>query len=453
MANSHSNLCFRKIEAWGIVAVLAVSVAVFSPVLNNDFLTHWDDQWMILENPYLEEVSTSTVAAAFTESYGQQYSPLNTMTYMGITQAFGMQAPAFQAFGLLLHLFNVLLVGLVIRKLLTLISGAGLSQRGQIVTAWGVAMLFAIHPLQVEAVAWISASKVLLYSFFYLAGMWCYMTYKQSGKWWQLGLVLLCFIASLLSKEQAVVFLLTLIAIDWVVEPRIAVKNLWLEKIPFFVVAVGFGVFTLAIQTGGVSGVLAAEGTYPLWQRLVFFAYSLWEYLLKLVVPYGLSHFYFFPMDVGEALPTHFWIYPVALALLGWLLYEYRQHITPVYLFGGVFFLINLILVLHVLPAPSEAITADRYIYLSSIGGFLVAVYTCVRWLSNCDRWKQYITGTTVILALLVLMGISHERTKDWQDMATLNEGLREVVESHMGEFTMEEDGAILLHNSDELCE
>lgn len=316
-----------------------------------------------------------------------------------------------------------------------MIPGMVLSKNSRFAIAWATALLFAIHPMQVEAVAWISASKVVLYSFFYLLGMWFYLFYRQSGKRGWLVIVFLCFVASLLSKEQAVVFVLTLLLIDWAVSGKekhrfLLSKTMWLEKIPFMIVALSFGCFTFSIQ--GSPGI---GGSYPLGHRLLFTNYSFWEYLIKLTVPQNFSFFYFFPMDPGHTIPFRFWLYPLASGVLCWVLIEYRYKINSIVLFGGLFFLINIVLVLHVLPAPRATIISDRYVYLSSIGFFLMSIYGIFHLFKQLIRYNKMgkIGITIVSVAYLTLLLIyTSNRIKVWENMNTLNDDVENIIEKNI---------------------
>jgi hypothetical protein len=425
-----------KGRAFLVAVMLIVLAVVWQPVLNNDFLTNWDDQWMVTGNPHLFEVthlntiSTDAVTTIFAEPVNGQYSPLNTLIYLVIVRAGGMEPFGFQLFFLIVHILNFMMVGLVLQKLLAMITGLNLDDYYRFLIAWATAFLFAIHPMQVEAVAWISASKIPLYSFFYLLGLWVYLVYRQKGKWWQLGVVLLCFFASLLSKEQAVVFVASLITVDLVVCKNLKQKGIWLEKVPFVLIALFFGLFTLSIQ--GSSGV---GGSYPLGQRLLFANYSFWEYIIKLMVPHNLSYFYFFPMDPGEAIPLRFWFYPLATGVFCWVLVEYRHKINGVILFGGLFFLINIALVLHLLPTPRAAIIADRYVYLSAIGFFLVVIYGMVQFIGWLSTNQTMIRSGLAIAGLVYLLmaGYTHQRTQDWKDFETLYNDVESVLERHLG--------------------
>jgi hypothetical protein len=422
------------------VAMVVVLAVIWSPVLNNDFLTNWDDQWMVTGNPhlfevtYLNTISTDALAATFSEPYGGQYSPVNTLAYMMIVRAGGMEPFGFQLFFLIIHILNFLLVGLVIQKLLALIPGLNLSDNRRFAIAWATAFLFAIHPMQVEAVAWISASKVVLYAFFYLLGLWANLLYRQTDKTRWFWVVFVCFLASLLSKEQAVVFVLTLILVDWVVidnakQRFLLPKAMWLEKVPFLIAAVLFGLVTILIsQTSGAGG-----EAYPFGQRILFANYSFWEYLVKLTAPYGLSHFYFFPVDPGEVLPLRFWFYPVATAFFIWVLVEFREKLNPVIVFGGLFFLINIVTALHIIPVPRESIMADRYVYLSAIGFFMIVVYLGIQWFVKNKGAARSLAAAGCGLYLIILAGYTHERVKAWENMDTLQKDIEHVTERHLG--------------------
>ena len=430
-----------------VLVTTAVLAAVWFPVLNNDFLTNWDDQWMVTGNPHLYEIlqfntiSFETITTIFTESYGGQYSPINTLAYMMITWSGGMEPFGFQMSFLLLHLANFLLVGLILQKLLLMIPGMILKDSHRFAIAWAVAFLFAIHPMQVEAVAWISASKVVLYAFFYLLGMWFYLLYRETDKLRYFLIVFVCFLASLLSKEQAVVFVLTLLLVDWVIHSKpkkmrfLLPKPLWLEKIPFFIAAVLFGLVTVFISE--LSG--AGGEAYPFGQRLLFANYSFWEYLVKLTAPYGLSHFYFFPMDPGQAIPLRFWFYPMATAFFIWVLYEYRDKMNRMLVFGGLFFLVNIVTVLHIIPVPREAIIADRYVYMSSIGFFLAVVVLLHKWIYQRKKATRKVVLAAGCIYLLVLAGYTHERVKVWENMDTLNENLNPLIEMHTDVMSFQE--------------
>lgn len=163
-------LFFHKRE-WVYIVFLCVAVLLaFSPGLFNDFQQEWDDQWMLLDNPTLLYPSWDVVVRSFFSFYQDQYSPLNQLSYLGIHQLSGFDPFAFHLGSVIVHMIDVVLVYILIGKIMKLVNSEvklGIT----IATATIIALIFAIHPLQVESVAWISASKVILYTTFTLLGL------------------------------------------------------------------------------------------------------------------------------------------------------------------------------------------------------------------------------------------------------------------------------------------
>lgn len=155
---------------------------VYHPVYRFDFLTSWDDQ-LFVTNFYTEDgFQASNLSAIFTEFYRGQYAPLNQLHYTALYHIFGYHQGAFHIASLLIHFLNTVLVyrfSMAVWRRLGLQAISKLSiQRLGFLTA----VLFAVFPVNVEPVAWVSASKVLIYAFFYLLSLLLYSHYLDSGK-------------------------------------------------------------------------------------------------------------------------------------------------------------------------------------------------------------------------------------------------------------------------------
>lgn len=348
------------IFVWASILIV-IPISVFSPTFFNEFQRSWDDQWMLLEQPYILNFSWTDLIYHFGSFYHGQYSPVNTVFYLIIHSLFGFNATAFHAACLLIHIVNVLLVFWVTQVIIEKIKPLWNDRR--IMTYSGLAsLLFAIHPLQVESVAWISASKVVLYALFCLIGSLFYLKYLKTTKIsWYLS-VLLCYILAFGTKEQAIIFPLNLILFDWVLGRYRAVlfnwqlftKDVFVEKLPFFLLASGMWYFSVQNNLGN----LDTAGAYPFHQRLVFGAHSLVQYIFRFLAPVRLYYWYFYPMTVGGELPFSYWAYPLLagiVLLFVWSLWRDRNHL-PV--FGLAFFTVNLVLALHIIPMPRATITA-----------------------------------------------------------------------------------------------
>jgi hypothetical protein len=230
-------------------------LAVYLISAKNDYV-RWDDDWYIQENPQILELSPGSISDLFTTFFKGQYSPVSTLI-LGIQYHLSGGTPALlHFFSLLFHLANTLLVFIFIRKI---------SDRFYV--ALFTAALFALHPMQVEAVAWISAQKVILYTFFFLASMILYLRYiEKQGYTWYLYSIL-AFLLSFFSKEQAVMLPVTLIGIDYLLGRDLLSKRVIMEKVPFLILSVIMGVVT--IYSSRTGEFYQAEKNIPLLQQLV----------------------------------------------------------------------------------------------------------------------------------------------------------------------------------------
>lgn len=353
-------------KTFAFLLLFTVVVIVFYPILKNDFLYFWDDQWVAINHYTQGGFNGNNLWTILTEFYHGQYAPLNEFNYLFLYTAFEYNPFWFHLASLLWHVGNVVLVYLLINSLLVYCNMAD-SKPVQWI-AFFTALLFGIHPLAVESTAWISASKVLIYTFFYLLALLSYLQYLQTNnsRYYFVTLVLFCF--SFLGKEQAVTMPLCLILIDWFTGRNRKNINAWIEKIPFFALGLFFGLITILSQQGGGNA-----PQYPFSQRIVLAFYTLFEYAVKTFFPLKLSYIYPFPMQVGESIPMRFLLYPVILAFLGYMLYLFRNN--RILVFSSLFFIIHLSVAIHIISTSRFAIVADRYAYLSIVGMMFLLVY------------------------------------------------------------------------------
>ena len=373
------------------MAILALTGLVHAREFGNPFL-FFDDPQNVLDNPPIRALTLEHLKIYFSTPLLGMYSPLVYLSFALDYAIGGFDTTAYHATNLALHLINVGLVAVIIRRLTSHATNGAL-----------VALLFGVHPLNVAAVAPISVRSSLLYSAFYLAAYLAYLVYARRGDWRWLSMTLVCFILSGLSKSAAVVFPAILVLTDVYLGRRLT-PRVWLEKLPFALVAVVFAGLTLAFR----SDIAVTQDFSPI-ERAALALYSLAYYAFAVVVPIALSPFHPYPPRVDGQLPVM--IYVSALACIGvistaWLWKSQRRLIT----FGGLFFLINIVLVLKLVPIGVEFI-ADRYVYVPSIGLLLVIVeLACAR-----PAWRRM--GIVAIAALAVWFStIAYARTVDWRD-------------------------------------
>ncbi len=416
------------IKPWFIhcFLLIAATVCVYFPILDNNFLYFWDDQWVVM-NYYTERgFSISNLWAIFTEFYHGQYAPLNELLYLQLYSLFGYNPFFFHLASLLLHLANVLLVYICINQLLSRSKRVKFSNIP--VISFFTALIFAIHPFNVESVAWVSASKILVYAFYYLLATLSFIAYLSNQKIRYYLLTLLFFICSFLGKEQAVTFPLWMLLICWWMGIGFTNKKTIATVLPFFVLSLFFGIITMMSQSAYGGGILSQEASYPFWQRLVYACYTFIEYLIKSVIPIKLSYLYPFPSIIGEPLPTWILIYPTLLIIIFVTFYKLVKS-NKLALFVFLFFGIHIVLALHIIPLSRFAVVADRYAYLSTIAVSLVLSAFFIRLYNQWRKNWRRIIPVMLSVFLLAYLGIyAHKRTYVWHDTDSLKKELREIL-------------------------
>lgn len=396
-------------------AILVLTAFAFSPTLQNTF-TNWDDEAYVVNNPLITQINGENVVKMFDYRHpiSSNYHPL-TILSLAVNYQWAKLDPApYISTNIALHLLNIILVFYFILLL---------TKYNQWV-ALIVALLFAIHPMHVESVAWISERKDVLYGAFFIGAMIGYLKYLTSGKRHFLVLTFGLFLLSLLSKSAAVILPVVLLTLDYY-KGRKWQSKVFVEKIPFFIVAVIFGL--IAIKTQSTTAISDLE-RWSAGHRILFASYGLMMYVVKLVVPINLSSFYSYPI-AGNPLPVIFYIAPILV--IGWagIVYVFARRQKEL-VFGLLFFVANLLLVLQLLPV-GEAIMADRYTYIAYIGLFFI-IAKGMDYLVH-QKWKKSANAKYVaILGLLIVVGIytalTYERTKIWKNTNTL---WSDVIEKH----------------------
>ncbi len=399
------------------IILVIITIVVYLGILNNGFSV-LDDGWMLYKNKQIFSLNAANITSYFSSFYYGQYSPLNTLAYGLIYALFGLSPSWYHLFSLLLHTANVLLVFYFIKYLLKLsvkLSGNHKITINQHTTiAFSTALFFSIHPMQVESIAWIAASKILLYSFLFLLSLIYYLRYFDDGKSSNYFVSITLFFLSFGAKEQTIVLPLCLISIDYFLQRNFKSKKVILEKIPYFLLALLFGLISIKAQSISFKKIMDMF-YYPLGQRILFANFSLIKYLIKLIIPFKLSRFYPFPMASGMPVPVLYYIYPLLVLLLIVYLYRCFKAAKHFIVFGFVFFLVNLILTLDIIPMARKTVNADRYVYLSCIGVFLVFAIWGIDFFNRLSSVKQKLFLSALGIYLFYLMGYTIFYTHGWK--------------------------------------
>ncbi len=414
-----------------IAASIAIITFFFLKVCLDNQFTNWDDPGYIKDNATIKDISSAGLARIFSldNPIMGNYHPLTILTY-GIEYSFVRLEPwLYHLDSLLFHILVTLLVFVFVNKL-----------TGRPIAAAVASLLFGLHPMHVESVAWVAGRKDVVYGAFYMAACLTWLYYIRVGKEKKglfYVLTALLFILSLLAKPVAVVLPITLLLIDYF-EKRELKLSLLIEKAPLLAISVAFGIKSMLDQKKfGSLNTLNVD--YNPLERICLGAYALVTYLWKAIVPIGLANYYPYPDKVGKSLPALFFIYPViVIAALGlftkfvlWpVIASFRADKTTetdtktknndVLIFGVFFFFINIILLLQFIPVGG-AIVAERYSYIAYLGLFIMAGwYVSAYFETGGNRSLGNVVLGAVLVYSLVLGYLSNERCKVWYDTTTL---------------------------------
>jgi protein O-mannosyl-transferase len=391
-----------------IIAVL--SFISYYPSFNGE-LTNWDDNRYLTENPYLKSLSSENIKAIFyEESYMGNYHPLTMLSLAVDYQIGGEDADGninpeiYHIVNFLLHLITTFLVFFFV---LALLKNSNV--------AFAAALLFGVHTLHVESVAWISERKDVLYAAFFMASLLAYLKYLNKKQFVYFGLAFVLFVLSLLAKGQAVSLAVSLLVIDFYYKRKIISLKVIVEKLPFFILALVFGILAIKAQESGEA--LVVGESYNFLQRISIAAYGFTMYLLKLVLPINLSAIYPYPDIVNQTVPFYYTLSIVVVIAVAFAFWKSLKK-SRIVAFGIAFFVVNIALLLQLIPVGS-AIYADRYAYIPSVGFYIIAAYFLIKLIENKKVSK---TAVYAIFGLyvLVLTALTFERSKVWQSSEAL---------------------------------
>jgi protein O-mannosyl-transferase len=409
--------------------LVAFQLIVYLPVVNNGFV-HYDDNTYVYENKNVRTLNGETIAAMFTRPYFHSYTPVALLSH-AIDYALWKNNPfGHHLVSLLLHSVNVVLIFFLTAAILARYrarTSSGLESGmfsnpdpGIIIGATAATLLFSLHPMRVESVAWISDRKDLLLCLFLISSVLAYLKYdgtrgKHAAAKWLIVAIVFNLLA-LLSKTIATVTPLVLLSLDWLLLHRNAAlkewKGLLLEKTPFFVMSAVFAGLALWASPGSNVNRLVAQMTGT--QRVLLPLYSLAFYPVKTILPFGLTPIYPLPpvdwMAAGAVL---------ALALIGISLWALRKghYIWTLVLAGYA------IPLLPTITGISAGIQpwADRYSYLPSIALFMLAGAMISFVWERSSKMQTRLGAVAAVAVLAVAYGFAdRNQISIWRDSESL---------------------------------
>src|SRR6059036_79209 len=403
------------------VLVALVTFAAFLPALQNQFV-NFDDDKNFLDNPHYRGLAWTHLRWMWTTHQGH-YIPLTWMTLGLDYLLWGMNPLGYHLTNLLLHAANAAVFFFVVRRILTLALPSP-SERGHAlaVAAGFAALVFAIHPLRVESVAWVTERRDVLSGLFYLSAILMYLRACERGArgrgwyWAAVGL----FAGALLSKSMVVNLPFVLLILDvyplrrlggfvgWWSEPA---RRIYVEKIPFVLLAAAASAVAVMAQLS--KGAMISVAHLSALGRLAVSAYGLSFYLWKMVVPLNLSPLYMRPPTVDPEAPPFILSYALVLAITAIVLALRRP--VPGLPAAWVAYVVVLLPVLGILKSGPQ-IAADRYTYLAGLGGAILAGAG----LLSCWRTKRFLIPGCAVCVVVGLGVLTWDQVQVWHDSGKL---------------------------------
>ena len=418
-----------------ILLVLLVLIT-YSGATKNNFV-YWDDSEYVINNELVRSDNGNEPGEIFSTVVSLNYHPLTILSLRLNKNSCrdcpdGISARPFIMTNVFLHTLNTILVFILVFFLF----------RRNILLAFIVAAIFAVHPMHVESVAWVSARKDVLNSFFFLSGLISWYLYLSRGKrkyfWLLLSFVL--FLGACLSKATAVVFPLVAILISYltaggnngssvrsVLSGTLSYGSV-LPLLPFFAGSVFFGLMALHIQSGdNFLGMLSFSkepgdvvnivAPFSLLQRILIACYGFFVYLIKFLFPVNQSAFYPYPApeEISHgSFPVLLWTSFIAFIIIV-LLVLFSMKKTRIFFFSFGFYLVMLVLVLQFISV-GKAIVAERYTYLPYIGLSVIPAYYISR---SAGKLRSRLLLLSCLF-IMVMLFLAREQVKVWRNAGSL---------------------------------
>ena len=400
----------RRHALWISLALVVLNVLVYASVWRHDFVS-FDDPQYVSENVHVKAGLTwSGVRWAFTTGEAGNWHPLTWISHMLDVQMFGVHAGPHHVTNLLLHIANsLLLVGLLWRM-------TGALGRSAFVGA-----MFALHPIHVESVAWISERKDVLSTLFWFLGLWAYVDYVRDARRSRYVLVLLCLALGLMSKPMLVTFPFALLLLDYWPLERPVSPRLILEKVPLFALVAASSVITFLAQSRG--GAVSALAALPLTSRAANAIVAYASYIEKIVWPARLAVLYPYSREFG----WHLGVAAIVLIAItaSTLSVARRYRYAPV---GWLWYIGTLVPVIGLVQVGVQSM-ADRYTYVPSIGLFIIIAWGVPDLLSAFSQSRvPLLAAATAAIAVSAI--IAHIQVQYWRDSLTLWEHAAQVSPS-----------------------
>ena len=385
-----------------LILIMAIA-SIYFPVRHHEFISLDDGLYVTQNDPVKQGLNIKGLQWALTTHHAGFWIPLTWISLMIDSHLFGLSAGHYHVTNVIIHIVNTLLLFFVFRRM-----------TGAIWPSSVVAVLFAVHPIHVESVAWISERKDVLFTLFWMLGMWFYVRYTEQPGFRRYFPLVLCFILGLMSKPMIVTLPFVLLLLDYwplgrlqAAEPPSEIEPGWLpqtftglilEKVPLFILSVVVSVITFMLQKSG--GAVTSLTTLSVSDRIFNTLVSYIKYIGKLIWPQPLAVLY--PRQDG--LPA--WQWAVSLLLLltfSVLIFQLRKKHAYLVV-GWLWFLGTMVPVIGLVQSGPQTM-ADRFAYMPFIGLYIMLAWGLQRMIARWPHRKGFalLTGAAVVAAFMLV--------------------------------------------------
>lgn len=388
----------------------AVTFIAYIPALSNGFL-NWDDPSYVVQNERIRDLGPEFLIWVFTTPVIANWHPLTVISHAIDYAAWGLEPFGHHLSSVTLHSVNTFLVSVLSYRLISSTNfGAGPAIFASFITA----LLFGVHPLHVESVAWISERKDVLCMLFFLMSILFYLRYANKRNLYDYAVSLLFFAFSLMSKPMAISLPFVLLLLDVYPLGRTEKRGrVLIEKAPFFALSAVSGLLTLWAQNN--AGAVATLELHPLQTRFWVAVSSYGAYLYKMIWPAGLAPLYTYPRAIEAVSLKYLGSLVVLVLLTAGSVMAFKR--SKIFCVAWFFYLITLFPVIGIVQVGSQA-AADRYTYIPALSPFLLAGIGA-GWLYRKEAFRPV---TLVVCSLLAfaLMALTVKQVNIWKDSVTL---------------------------------
>jgi len=392
---------------------------VYIPITHLEFAVP-DDTWMLLKNMEVrpDAYSLEYFYKVFTAINDNQYSPLITLYYHLIYKINGYDPYYYHLFSFILHCLNTAIVGALGYRLMV-----AFNIPNRLLNTYVIALIWAVHPLNVEPTTWIAAVKIGWFCFFSLLSFLYFMKAYEKNRHFSFCVSTLFFLLSCFCKEQSIIT--PFVFLTFVLCHKMQTGNsvLKLETYVMYVCLMFVITFSFAVLTYSANNLSSTDYTpiahYSVFKRIAISFYCLNFYLTSFMLPVGLHYHYAYPIQPNDAIPLLMIIYPLLLVIcflfIGYLMKSsaYKYY----YLFCFLFFVFEICLVMQIIPMTRPAVMADRYMYLPLFSLLLIAIPFLSDWLSKFStNYKVSAIAALLFLSyILFLIIYSQQLVLNWK--------------------------------------